>query len=239
MIGQELVDLLVNDPRKCYRVTTMGRRKVVFPFQQPPDGPKLESPVEQERLEQLIVDFNNLDAEEERQKFAGFDAAFCCLGTTKAKAGSAEAFRRVDYDFVVNSARALAERNEHLHFLLVSSVGTNANSWFLYPRTKGEAERDVSALSFDHVSIVRPSVLVAPRRPETRFMEHLSVPFMHLLGSSYKPIHVRKVARVLKHLYERAEQSPPEEKIEIRENPFLHQTIHELGKEQSVVLSDE
>jgi nucleoside-diphosphate-sugar epimerase len=41
MIGQELVDLLVNDPLQRFHVTTMGRRQVVFPFQQPNDGPKV------------------------------------------------------------------------------------------------------------------------------------------------------------------------------------------------------
>jgi uncharacterized protein YbjT (DUF2867 family) len=195
--------------------------------------------VEHERLQQVVVNFNNLEAEEERSKFVNFDAAFCCMGTTKAKAGSAEAFRRVDYDFVVGSARALAEQNPALHYLLVSSVGANATSWFLYPRTKGESERDVAALSFDHVSIVRPSVLIAPRRDESRFMERMSVPFMRMLGNTYKPIHVRQVARVLKHLFETQSGSPAAEKVEIRENPWLHRTLHQLGKEAADVSVDQ
>jgi len=46
-----------------------------------------------------------------------------------------EGFYRVDHDYVVNSAQ-LARKGGCSQFHLVSSVGANKNSSFLYPRTK-------------------------------------------------------------------------------------------------------
>ena len=48
-----------------------------------------------------------------------------------------EAFRKVDYDYVMESARIInAAGCDSYH--LVSSVGADASSMLLYPRTKGE-----------------------------------------------------------------------------------------------------
>ncbi|CAF1578967.1 unnamed protein product, partial [Rotaria sordida] len=64
----------------------------------------------------------------------GADVHFCCLGTTRGKAG-VEGFRRVDFDYVVGVAR-LAKQEDCKHFHLVSSQGANENSFFLYPQVK-------------------------------------------------------------------------------------------------------
>ncbi|VDM73914.1 unnamed protein product, partial [Strongylus vulgaris] len=39
-------------------------------------------------------------------------------------------------------------------FILVSSAGSNENSFFLYPKTKGETERDIDALGFEKFLIM-------------------------------------------------------------------------------------
>ena len=46
------------------------------------------------KIQQKIVDFDTLEAS--REAFAGVDAAFCCLGTTRAQAGAA-GFVKVTY----------------------------------------------------------------------------------------------------------------------------------------------
>lgn len=61
--------------------------------------------------------------------------AFCCLGTTRGKAG-AKGFVQVDRDYVVHAARLLKEA-ACPHFNLVTYSGANKNSFFLYPKTKG------------------------------------------------------------------------------------------------------
>lgn len=53
------------------------------------------------------------------------------------------------------------------HYLLVSSVGADEKSWFLYPRTKGEVERDLKLKKLPLLTIMRPGLL--EERHEARF----------------------------------------------------------------------
>ena len=65
-----------------------------------------------------------------------FQIAFCCLGTTRGKAGK-EGFIKVDRDYVVSSAKILKSIGCQ-HFHLVTSQGSNKDSMFLYTKTKGK-----------------------------------------------------------------------------------------------------
>ena len=53
------------------------------------------------RLQQRTVDFERLGR---MSAFPRAQDVFCCLGTTMKKAGSEEAFRKVDYEYVVRLA---------------------------------------------------------------------------------------------------------------------------------------
>lgn len=148
------------------------------------------------KLEQLAVDFDELPP------LPRADEAYCCLGTTKAKAGSAEAFKKVDLQAVVNFARAASAAGAK-RFFLVSSSGANARSFFLYPRTKGEAEKAVFGFPFLSVDVFRPSLLLG-ERSERRPMEHLAQKLlapMHGLFKGplrrYAPIPANVVARAM------------------------------------------
>ncbi len=99
-----------------------------------------ELPIRDPKLVQRVVDFERLEA------VAGTAAqdVFCCLGTTIGKAGSQEAFRRVDHDFplaLANFAKAAGAQQ----FLMVSSLGADSKSSVFYSRVKGETEHDVTA----------------------------------------------------------------------------------------------
>lgn len=67
-----------------------------------------------------MVDFDKL--EESKDAFSSVDMAFCCLGTTRGKAGK-EGFVKVDLDYVVNSAKLLKDNGDCKEFHLVSSKG--------------------------------------------------------------------------------------------------------------------
>jgi uncharacterized protein YbjT (DUF2867 family) len=144
------------------------------------------------------VDFESLDGAGEA---LAADDAFCCLGTTRAKAGSAEAFRRVDFDAVEEFARA-AQAAGAKRFLLVSSSGADARSPFLYPRVKGEAEEAVSRLPFEAVAVLRPSLLLGPRaerRPAERLAQALlGGPLRGLIPARWRPVEAAAVARAMK-----------------------------------------
>ena len=89
--------------------------------------------------------------------------AYACLGTTRAKAGSDAAFRAVDLDLTLAFARA-AKAAGARRFGLVSSVGADSTSRFLYPRVKGQAEAGVAGFGFESFVAARPSFLLGERR---------------------------------------------------------------------------
>lgn len=45
------------------------------------------------------------------------------------------------------------------HYLLVSSMGSNPNSWFLYPKTKGQVELELAQKQLKLLTIFRPGLL--------------------------------------------------------------------------------
>lgn len=131
---------------------------VVAPTRRPlPSHPKLSNPV------------SDLSTLPDDEAWWAVDGVVCTLGTTRAKAGSAEAFRAVDYDLqlaVARHARAHGARR----FALTSSMGADPRSPFPYLRTKGELEAAVGDLSFTSLTIVRPGFILG-ERAETRIAE--------------------------------------------------------------------
>jgi uncharacterized protein YbjT (DUF2867 family) len=142
LIGGECLRLLLHSP--CYsQVVAFVRRPL-----------ELSHP----KLRQLTVDFASLPRLPE---FASADA-FLALGTTMKLAGSREAFRKIDYDAALAFAADVAEGGAR-QFVLVSSVGANANSSTFYLKVKGELEDAVKLLGFQSLQIFRPSFLAGDR----------------------------------------------------------------------------
>ena len=95
--------------------------------------------------------------------------AFCCIGTTRAAAGSDEAFREADLEAVLQFANA-ARATGASRFVVVSSVGADSSSKKLYLRTKGEMEEALATVGFASLDILQPSLLLGPRK-EVRTLE--------------------------------------------------------------------
>ncbi|MCH7497861.1 MAG: oxidoreductase [Candidatus Marinimicrobia bacterium] len=159
-------------------------------------------------LDWQVTDF---DALEEHAACFAVDAVFCCLGTTRAKAGSATAFRRVDHDYPLASARLAAGQGAG-QFLLVSALGANPRSRLLYSRTKGQLEAALRDLPLAAVHIFRPSFLMG-ERTESRPGERVGLALMRvvtplLLGPlrRWRAIHAATLARAM--LRRAAEASP-------------------------------
>ena len=120
------------------------------------------------RLQLHAVDFAAMPA------LPQVDDVYITLGSTIAVAGSQEAFRAVDYDAVMATARA-ARASGATRCGVVTAMGANANSRIFYNRVKGEVERDLQTLGFSTLVIARPSLLMgeraalqqAPRRAES------------------------------------------------------------------------
>lgn len=122
------------------------------------------------KLATLVGDFDSLPA---LSNLIEVDDLFIALGTTKAKVPDEAAYYRVDHDYPVRAA-AVAKTRGATGVFLVSAVGANAGSSAFYLRTKGEVERDVSALGIASTHIFRPSQLLG-RREENRPLERLII----------------------------------------------------------------
>jgi len=171
--------------RAYQRVHSFGRRKL---------------DIQHERLQQHLIDFDQLEAH--KQWFLGQDV-FSCLGTTMAKAGSREAFRKVDYTYALQTARLAAEQGAS-QLMIVSSAGADPDGLFFYSRVKGEVEEAVRKLPFWALHIFQPSILLGPRR-EQRIGEKIAARAMkgisglltgEVLGK-YRPVEAEAVAKAM------------------------------------------
>jgi uncharacterized protein YbjT (DUF2867 family) len=142
LVGSLCLKQLIADPAYD-QVIAISRRPV------PESHPKLT---------QKIFDFDKLG----QLTSVTADDAFCALGTTIRKAGSQEAFRKIDVGYSKAFAE-LALAAGARQFALVSSVGANARSTNFYLRTKGEIEDAVKAPPFTSVHIFQPSFLMGSR----------------------------------------------------------------------------
>jgi uncharacterized protein YbjT (DUF2867 family) len=146
----------------------------------------------------LQIDFT--DQLSYKNAIAGSDAVFCTIGTTQKKVkGDKDAYRKVDYDIIVNAAKLSAASGVN-KFLFVSSVGANRESDNFYLKLKGEIEDAVQNCGIPSVSIFRPSVLLGKRK-EFRLIERLAQGgmqvFSFLIPSKYKPISAEIVAKAM------------------------------------------
>jgi uncharacterized protein YbjT (DUF2867 family) len=163
LVGGALLRRLLRDDH-FDQVISVGRRAL---------------PIRDPRLVQVETDFATplaFDA------LAPLEVAFCCLGTTIKKAGSREAFRKVDHDAVLAFAEGARRKGAHA-FIHVSSLGANIHSRTFYSAVKGETERDAARMGFPSVYALRPSILDGDRR-ESRPGEHVGL----LVGRVLAPL---------------------------------------------------
>jgi uncharacterized protein YbjT (DUF2867 family) len=144
-------------------------------------------------LHVVVTDFSDLGALAD-EVFA-VDAVICALGTTIARAGSRDAFRRVDHDYPLAVAKR-ARAAGCTRFGLVSALGADPASTVFYNRVKGETERDLGALGFASLVLARPSLLLGAR-DEFRLGERLAAPFARCLPRRWRAIPATRVASAL------------------------------------------
>ncbi len=156
----------------------------------------LSSQVKSPKLKELVVDYDRLAEKAEAMKATHW---FCTLGTTIKKAGSKEAFIKVDRDYVLAFAKIAKEKNcESFH--LVTALEANPKSMIFYGRVKGQVEESLKALNLKSLHIYRPSLLDGDRkenRPAERIAAAASRALGGLVPKSIRMIHVSKIARAM------------------------------------------
>jgi len=127
-------------------------------------------------VENIKVNFDRLD--EYKENFKEVDDVYICLGTTISKAGSKEAFEKVDIEFCFETAKLALEAGAK-NLSLITSMGADPGSSNFYLRTKGIIEDKISQLDFQSLSIHRPGLLIGNRK-EMRLAE--------LIGQKIHPV---------------------------------------------------
>jgi uncharacterized protein YbjT (DUF2867 family) len=208
LVGRHLLGQLLAD-ESYSRVIVLTRKSLGF---------------EHPKLMECVVNFEQL---EKHQNMIKGEDVFCCLGTTIKTAGSQEAFRKVDFTYVVRTA-ALSQKNGARQFLVISSLGADVHSRIFYNRVKGEMEEAVAKIPFESVRIFRPSLLLGDRR-ETRPAEAIGIFFVKALSAllliggmrRYSAIHAGTVAKAMLRA---AKQKP--DGLEIVESEQIHSLGH-------------
>jgi oxidoreductase len=179
-VGREIIDILINSPNYAH-ITIPTRRRI--------EKWNLYKEKELEKIK--FIDIDSLDDILNIKEFANiktkffpntkFDTIFCCLGS-RVKLGE-EAFRKVDFEYVVNAAKLAAFLNVH-HYSIVSSKGANANSCFLYLRVKGQADEELMKEDINCISVHRPGI-IKDRDNDSRIGEKIVkyVPFLDKIFS--------------------------------------------------------
>ncbi|KDN44512.1 hypothetical protein K437DRAFT_236506 [Tilletiaria anomala UBC 951] len=171
-VGKQLLAALL-DAQTYTSVHAFGRR---------PTG------VTHSKLTEHTLDFeklyeeaqNNSDGEESKKlSEVGADSIFITLGTTRAQAGSAAKFERIDREYVLAAAKAALETSKTGQQLLYcSSAGSTSSSPFLYPKSKGLTEEGLANLSYPQTFLFRPGMLQNPQREQERLMERVAEVFV-------------------------------------------------------------
>jgi uncharacterized protein YbjT (DUF2867 family) len=178
LIGSTLVEQILENP---------AYSKVVLLLRKPLN-------ISHSKLIQEVIDFDKPDA----SKVIG-DDLFCAMGTTLAKAGSKDAQYKIDCTYPYEIGK-IAKANGIKQYLLVSSLGADADSSNFYLRTKGDLEQKIKSLGFENFVSFRPSFLLGDRQ-EFRLGEKIAVVFVKLLNplmigglKKYRGIEASRVA---------------------------------------------
>lgn len=150
------------------------------------------------KVEERIINFS--DTASYKNNFPEVDTIFCCIGTTQKQVkGDKDLYRKIDFDIPVNAAKFGIEKGA-TKYIIVSAIGSNAESNNFYVQLKGQVEEAISLLPYQSIHIMRPSLLLGNRkefRIGEKFFQVLMKPLSFLIPSKYKPIEAQQVAAAM------------------------------------------
>ncbi|WP_062782806.1 NAD(P)H-binding protein [Novosphingobium capsulatum] len=188
LVGQAVLDAAAGRPG--VRMVALGRRAAPLPAGA--------------QMEQLVIAPEHWgDAVAQVRP----DVIVLALGTTiAAVGGDRAAFRAVDHDLTLRCATAARQAGVG-HAILVSSVGADPSARAFYLATKGEVERDVAALGFARLDVLRPGLLRGARQGAVRPAERLGMAVAPLVDwalmgdlSRYRSIPAASVGQAIVNL---------------------------------------
>ena len=177
--GKELVKLLLND--SSFEKVSIFVRNI----------PNIKN----KKLKAYKIDF--LKLEDYKDLIYG-DVLFSALGTTLKDAKSKSQQYLVDYTYQYKFAK-MAIENGVKYYSLVSSVGSNKNYIFFYPKMKGTLEEDIIKLGFKKTYIFQPPLLIRHSNL-MRPGEKIGIKILNIINriglfKSQKPLSVLELAK--------------------------------------------
>lgn len=154
LVGRHLLKLLLNDD-SIQEIIVLTRRSIKNPHS---------------KLKEIIFDFDSIN--DFKDEIRG-DILYCCLGTTIKKAGSKEAFRKIDFDYSFILGK-IAKENQISKYLIITALGASASSVFFYNQIKGEVQNSLSELNLESLCFIQPSLILG-QRDEQRVAEQFFV----------------------------------------------------------------
>lgn len=179
--GLELINELLVNPN-FYKISVFGRRVL---------------DIENKKLYKYKIDFSELN---KIKKLLLGDILFSALGTTLKQAGGKKQQFLVDYTYQYEFAK-IAVENGTKNYSLVSSTGADKNSFFFYPKIKGELEESIKKLPFNKIQIFQPPTLIRQSNLARRG-EKIGIKVFNRLNKiglfkSQKPLPVKILAKIM------------------------------------------
>ena len=152
--------------------------------------------MDNEKLEKIVVDFENLEFDINILNNAD---VFAALGTTIKIAKTKENQRKIDLGYTINFAKMCEGRVKS--FNVVSAIAANSRSKSFYSSLKGELEEQLQKMNLGILRIYRPSLLIA-KRADKRMMEDFFIKISPMLKfilhgkfKKYSPIEVELLGK--------------------------------------------
>jgi len=170
-VGRQVLSSLLT-ASNFSKVIELGRRPTSYPVHGVPtpsaaDQAKLTAvTVDNDTFEDPIALASKLPSEKD------WSSVFITLGTTRANAGGAAQFEKIDREYVLNAVKAARFEGSTQRLLYCSSAGANSSAPFLYPKSKGLTEQGLAKSGYTETIIFRPGFLrVVDGREQHRMME--------------------------------------------------------------------
>ena len=163
LVGKALVRLLL---KKDYyeEIVILTRRELT---------------VKDNRLKVVIID--DFDKLADYKNSMNVHDVYCTLGTTRKKAGSKEAFLKIDLEYPLELAKLTMDQSNFQQYLVVTSLGANPDSPLFYNEAKGKVEEALIELNMKALKIFQPSLLLG-YRDEFRLLEAIGKALSALLS---------------------------------------------------------
>ena len=200
-IGRQLVSALLRFPQlKESRISAIVRTL--------PEDPQSFFNATDESISRLslrvVPDFDTFDFSTIFDSSEKFTHAFSTLGTTLKQSPSSADYYRIDHDLPMKFASA-AKAGGVAFFSVVTSMGASSSSSFSYLRLKGDLERDLMALDFPSLAILRPGFLFSEKlRTTAPWFEALAhkvfYPFIEFFFPMKYTIRIEDAAKAMVHL---------------------------------------